>query len=122
MKNKKVVLPIVISVVAAVVVAIVVVSKRKFRRYELTDEGKKYLQIYKDEDGSGILSPYMFAKGATHVVVNPYNEKDLFFRDYWTEKASDIFIPIRKAIWDKSKKDVSTYPNECYILKDHIKI
>lgn len=113
-KKKNIALPIILSLLAAAVVAVVVLAKRKFRRYELTDEGKNFLQVYKS-DGTALY----YATGAESVKVNPNDEKKFTYEE-GIVVTNGVFIPIKAVYWDEGAP--KRFAADAYILKDKIKL
>lgn len=90
-KNKKIALPIILSLMAAAIVAVVVLLKRKkWKWYELTDEGKKYLQFYTiDNNAEATESDYVVS--AEHI----YADASKFF-EATTVNGKDYFPDLVK--------------------------
>ena len=112
-KKKNIALPIILSLLAAAVVAVVVLSMRKgFKKYELTDDAKKFLQVY-GQDGSRLF----YATDAAQVKANPNEEKDIIYEE-GTITTHDIMVPIKTIIWDDGQR--KNFNEKAYIIKDTI--
>ncbi|MBQ9434910.1 MAG: hypothetical protein IJU33_02150 [Bacteroidales bacterium] len=113
--KKKTVIPVVILSLTAAVVAIVLVLKRNgWKKYELTDEGMKWLQVYRS-DGTELY----YATGAERVKANLNGKKEIFYTTGGFIDQTDIFVPIKAIYWDEGKP--KSFGGDAYILKEMIK-
>ena len=110
-KSKSIALPIILSLMAAAIVAVVVLCRR-YRKYDLTEDARKFLQVY-GQDGSRLF----YATDAAQVKANPNEEKDITYEE-GTITTHDIMVPIKTIIWDDGQH--KNFNEKAYIIKDTI--
>ena len=98
-KKKNIALPIILSLLAAAVVAVVVLSRRKgFKKYELTEEAKKFLQLYK-ADGT----PLFYATNAYNVKADTKKRKNITYENGAITTHDDMVL-VKAVYWDDGQK------------------
>lgn len=108
-------------VLVAIVVAIVIIANRKFKKYELTEDGKRYMRIYTLDDADNIVGE-AYATGAQTVMVAPSRQRQVLAYNYnngadgnWT------MIPIKKLWFDDGS--VTKYNSKTdYIISDYVQL
>lgn len=120
-KKSKAIIISVSFVLVAIVVAIVIIANRKFKKYELTEEGKSHINIYTLDDANREVD-VSYATGAQTVMVDPSRQRNVFAYNYhngvdgnWT------MIPIKK-LWYADGTVTKYNQKTDYIIADYVQL
>lgn len=120
MKKKTIVTASIITAfVATIAVVIAIARKRGYKRFQLADYAKDYLQIYHIDKSANkpLLIPYRYQTGADAVKANPEKTVTAIAEGEITGEVE--VVPIRRVIYN-SGRSVSYNGNTDYIFKSDI--